>query len=152
VAEHPSPTLGPGEHDEAGGTPGQPVARWAYRTAVSCYLALIALLLLWILWLAPPPVQLIERELPPGSLISPVLLLVVGPLLLPLRGILHRRRYTLAWSTMLILAYFVHGVAYTVGGGVAGWLGMAEVTLVLGYFAATNAYMRLTRAPRTPRE
>jgi uncharacterized membrane protein len=109
-------------------------------------------LLTWIVWLAPPPTQLVERELPPGSLISPVLLVVVGPLLLPLRGILHGRRYTLAWSTMLILAYFVHGVAYTAGGGIAGLLGLIEIGLVLGYFGGANGYLRLTRGPREPRE
>jgi len=119
-----------------------PMARAAYALAVGAYMGLIALLLAWIIWLAPPPT----------ALISPILMIIVGPLLLPLRGILHARRYTLAWSTLLILAYFTHGVAYAVGTGLDVWLGVAEIGLSLTYFAATNAYMRLTRGPREPRE
>jgi len=118
------------------------MARAAYALAVGAYMGLIALLLAWIIWLAPPPT----------ALISPILMIIVGPLLLPLRGILHARRYTLAWSTLLILAYFTHGVAYAVGTGLDVWLGVAEIGLSLTYFAATNAYMRLTRGPREPRE
>lgn len=130
-----------GAHSE-GGPQDHPWARPAYTAAVTSYFALIALLLAWIVWLEPPPT----------SLISPALLIILGPLLIPLRGILHARRYTMAWSTMLILAYFVHGVAYAAGSGPAVWLGVGEIALALIYFSGTNAYLRVTRAPRAPRE
>jgi uncharacterized membrane protein len=122
-------------------TTGWP-ARLAYSTAVTAYIALIALLLAWIIWLAPAPT----------SLISPILLVIVAPLLIPLRGLLHRRRYTLAWSTLLILAYFIHGLVYAAGTGIVVWLGSGETALSLLYFSAINAYLRLTRGPRAPRE
>ena len=110
--------------------------RWrrAHRLAVAVYLGLIGLLLLWLIWLAPPPT----------SLRSPALLLLLGPLLLPLRGILHGRRYTMAWSGMLILLYFLHGVAAVSGGGRAAWLGAAEIALALAYFALAIHCVRLS--------
>lgn len=117
-------------------------ARGAYLVGVGAHTGLIALLLSWIVWLDPPP----------ASLISPAVLVVVGPLLIPFRGLLHARRYTLAWSTLLILAYFIHGIVYALGAGLSVWLGSAEAMLALVYFGAINTYLRATRAPRAPRE
>lgn len=107
--------------------------------AVSAYLALIALLLLWLVWLDPPS----------AALRAPALLLLLGPLLLPLRGLLHGRRYTVAWSTLLILLYFVHGITAVAGGGRAVWLGGAEIVLALSYFGLAIAYVRLSK-PAAP--
>lgn len=59
---------------------------------------LIALCLVWELWLAP---------LRPGG---SYLVLKVIPLLFPLRGVLKGDLYTLQWSAMLILLYFMEGV------------------------------------------
>jgi uncharacterized membrane protein len=61
-------------------------------------LALIALCVIWELFLAPLR--------PGGSL----LVLKVLPLLLPLRGVLKGNLYTLQWAAMLILLYFMEGV------------------------------------------
>ena len=38
------------------------------------------------------------------------LLLTVGPLLLPLAGIIKRNPYTFAWATFIILFYLLHGL------------------------------------------
>lgn len=127
--------------EPADSTPGWP-ARLAFAAALAAYMGLIALLLAWVVWLDPPPT----------ALISPVLLILIGPLLIPLRGLLHARRYTLAWSTLLILAYFIHGILYAAGNGLSVWLGSAEIALSLAYFGAANGYMRLSRARRAPRE
>lgn len=59
------------------------------------YAGLIVLLVVWYGLLAPNLVLL------------GVLLL---PLLLPLRGLLQGQPYTYAWSSFLILLYFIHGV------------------------------------------
>ena len=69
-----------------------------YLGACSSLLALIFLCLAWELWLAPLR--------PGGSWLA----LKALPLLLPLMGILHGRRYTYQWASMLILAYFAEGV------------------------------------------
>lgn len=37
-------------------------------------------------------------------------LLTVGPLLLPLRGILKRQPYTYAWSNFIVMFYLLHGL------------------------------------------
>lgn len=110
-------------------------SRWIHRAAVGCYLALFAHLAAWLLWLDPPPDALM-------SLAAAVLL---APLLLPVRGIIAGRRYTLAWSTMFILLYFVHGVSTAAGPPPGRWLGLAEASLSVAYFALATAYVRLTR-------
>lgn len=64
------------------------------------YFALLILLMLWLTVLAPP------QRVP----VSLALLLLVGPLLFPLRGLLDGRPYTHAWTSFLVLIYFIHGV------------------------------------------
>ncbi len=72
-------------------------SRWL---TLASYFALLGLMMLWQTVLAPP------SQVP----ISIVLLILVGPLLLPLRGLLHGRPYTHAWTCFLVLLYFIHGV------------------------------------------
>jgi uncharacterized membrane protein len=68
-----------------------------WRTvALSGYFGLFGLLLLWFAWLEPP------SRLP----VAWALLLWVGPLLFPVRGLLHSRPYTHAWASFLALFYF----------------------------------------------
>ncbi len=107
-----------------------------HRAAIISLVALIALLMNWVIWLSPPP----------PSLRAPILLVLVTPLVIPLRGVLHARRYTLAWTTLLILFYFSHGVAYAAGDGLSRWLGVTEIVLALAYFAGAAGYLRRTRA------
>ncbi len=109
--------------------------RHMHRAAVALYLALIALLLLWLTLLAPP-----DR-----ALIAPSIAVLVGPLLLPLRGLLHGRRRAIAGSTLLIGLYFAHGVAAAASGGLLVWLGAVEIVLSLGYFLLAILFIRGTR-------
>ena len=107
----------------------------ALRLAASgSLLGLLALCLLWELWLAPLR--------PGGSLLA----LKAAPLALPIAGILNGRRYTYQWSLMLILAYFAEGVARAWSErGASQALAGAEIVLSLVFFAATVAFARLTR-------
>lgn len=116
-------------------------ADWLHGTALASLVALFALLMAWILWLDPAP----ER------LRTPVLLVIIGPLLTPLPGLIRRRRYTIAWSTMLILAYFVHGVLYAAGPPPGRWLGLTEALLAVVYFTTAVTYMKTTRTPTAPK-
>ena len=68
--------------------------------ALSSYVALLILSLLWEGWLAP------ARNVPPGLWLT----LKTAPLLLPLHGLLHSRPYTYAWASMLVLPYFIEGL------------------------------------------
>lgn len=110
--------------------------RRLYLAACASLIALIFLCLAWELRLAPVH--------PGGSWLA----LKCLPLLAPLFGILHGRRYTYQWASLLILLYFAEGaVRATSDGGVSGALAIAEIALSLIFFGAAIAYVRHTRRP-----
>ena len=112
-----------------------------YFSACVSLLALLFVCLAWELWLAPLR--------PGGSWLA----LKALPLLAPLLGILHGRRYTYQWASMLILAYFAEGVTRVFGeGGTMAALAAAEILLALVFFVSAILYARLTRQsqPRPP--
>ena len=105
-----------------------------YLLACISLIALILLCLLWELRLAPIR--------PGGSW----LLLKCVPLLAPLFGVLHGRRYTYQWASMLILLYFMEGlVRVSTEAGVSQWLAASELILALVFFCAAIGYIRLVR-------
>ena len=105
-----------------------------YVGACASLLALIFVCLAWELWLAPLR--------PGGSWMA----LKALPLLAPLLGVLHGRRYTYQWASMLILAYFAEGVARAFGASGAGAaLALVEALLALAFFVSAVFYARLTR-------
>ena len=59
-----------------------------------------------------------------SHLISVVLLLQLGPLMLPLRGLLNGKTYTHAWSIYLAIFYFIMSI----------WYCGAEETLYFGLY------------------
>jgi uncharacterized membrane protein len=110
-----------------------PVARWV---ALVAYLALLALTLVWHAWLAPSvyfPVSL-------------VVLVMAGPLLLPLRGLLHGRPRSHLWAAFLSLLYFTHGVGEAVANPSQRWPALAETVLSLALFFAATLYVRWASA------
>lgn len=109
-------------------------SRTAHFAACLALIALILLCLAWELRLAPLR--------PGGSWLA----LKCLPLLLPLFGILHGRRYTFQWSSLLILAYFVEGlVRATSDPAPSRWLAAGETVLTIVFFAAAVIYLRQTR-------
>jgi len=111
----------------------------AQGAALSGYFGLLGLLLLWNIWLAP------SKHFP----ISMVLIVLVVPLLFPLRGLLHGRSYTYAWSSFLSLFYFALGVADIMtkppeaSGTPERLLGGLEVLFSLMLFVGAITYVRL---------
>ena len=93
---------------------------------------LIGWLVAWEAFVAP---------LKPGSWL---LALKVLPLLLPLRGVIKRDLYTLQWSSMLILIYFVEGVvrAWADASALSRQMALGEIALVLVYFGCALLYLR----------
>ncbi|MDQ2820503.1 MAG: DUF2069 domain-containing protein [Pseudomonadota bacterium] len=100
--------------------------------AIASLVLLIAWLLAWEIVVAPLH--------PGGSLLA----LKALPLLLPLRGVVKRDIYTLQWSAMVILLYFIEGV-------VRGWsdtaplsriMAYGEIVLVCVFFACALLYLR----------
>ena len=108
--------------------------RFFYLSSCISLIVLIFLCLAWELWLAP--IQ------PGGSW----LFLKCLPLLAPLFGILHGRRYTYQWASMLILIYFTEGIVRaTSESGISQWLAAGEIVLSLVFFFSVIGYVRHTR-------
>ncbi|BBP05488.1 membrane protein [Sulfuriferula plumbiphila] len=102
-----------------------------HYTSIASLIALIFLLVAWEGWLAP---------LRPGG---SMLILKVLPLLLPLFGILHGRRYTYQWASMLILIYFTEGVVRAWSDqGASAQLAAGEIILSAIFFFSAIYYAR----------
>ncbi|GHU12956.1 membrane protein [Betaproteobacteria bacterium] len=115
--------------------PGQRPQDWT-RLASVTLVALIALCVLWEGWLAP---------LRPGG---SWLILKGAPLLLAVRGVLHGRRYTSQWLSMLVLLYFAEGVMRAFDPGLIAWLARLEVVLSFILFVAVIGHARSSAPSR----
>jgi len=96
----------------------------------------LAILCVWLLaW------EIVVAPLRPGG---SLLALKALPLLLPLRGVLKRDLYTLQWSSMVILIYFVEGVvrAWSDRLELSRLMALGEALLVVAYFACALLYLR----------
>jgi len=111
-----------------------PGTRFLYALILAGHLGTLILLVAWYSWLAP------SAHFP----VSLVLLVLVLPLFAPLRGLLHRRRYTIAWSCFLALLYFTHGVVEAYVSETTKSLGLLEVLFSSLWFLAGMAYVRIT--------
>lgn len=114
----------------------------ARALALAGFLGLLVLILVWTTWIAPP-------EIVPVSL---ALVVLVLPLLFPLRGMLHGRRYTHAWASLLALAYITLGI--TIGAAAEDRLyGLLMTVASLAWFAGSLLFVKLdarrARAART---
>lgn len=74
-------------------------ADYYHLLALTGFLGLFGLLMLWHTLIAPSP----------NFPVALVLIFSVSPLLLPMRGFLHTRARSCAWMAYLSLAYFIHG-------------------------------------------
>lgn len=77
----------------------------------------------------------------PAKFMSITLLVQVGPLMFPLRGLLHGKLYTHAWSMYLALFYFVVGVWYA-GDVSTRSFGVVFSLLSVLFFIGTMLYTR----------
>jgi uncharacterized membrane protein len=93
--------------------------------------ALIVLCVVWEMWLAP---------LRPGGSWA---VLKALPLLAPLFGMLHGRRYTAQWSSMLVLGYAAEGIVRAWSEqGPARSLALIELALSVVYFVCAVGFAR----------
>jgi uncharacterized membrane protein len=100
--------------------------------AVTSLVVLCVWLLAWEMAVAPLH--------PGGSLLA----LKALPLLVPLRGVIKRDLYTLQWSSMVILVYFIEGVvrAWSDLGEISRMMALGEALLVVAYFACALLFLR----------
>jgi len=108
------------------------VHRVFHTGAVTSLVILCVWLLAWEIVVAPLH--------PGGSLLA----LKALPLLLPLRGVIKRDLYTLQWSSMVILIYFVEGAvrAWSDKSDISRLMALGEVMLVCAYFVFALLYLR----------
>ncbi len=104
-------------------------------SALLGYFGLFFLLMVWIIWLRPE-----ETARLPTSL---SLLLLVGPLMFPLRGMLHGRAYTHAWVSFLALFYLFLGISEAWSGSPQPLLAALEIVFSTLLYLGAMFYARL---------
>lgn len=112
------------------------LARWV--TLVG-YFGLMILLLNWHTWLSPP------TQVPRALL----LIVLLVPLLFPMRGLLHARVYTHAWTSFLSLGYFALGIDIVYTSEVDRTLGVLQIFFSVLLFFGCVYYPRYARMART---
>ena len=72
------------------------------------------------------------------------------PLLVPLSGVLHERRYTYQWTSMLVLAYFAEGSVRAFSEpGLTRVLAIAEISLSCICFSLAILFARTAHSTAT---
>jgi len=113
------------------------------RTALTSYLLLILLSVLWEGWLAPAP------KAPPGFWLTIKALL----LLLPLPGMLRDKPRSYLWASLLVMVYFMEGTMLLYLHRAEGFAlhsvlpyALLETLLTLAFIASAGFYVRAARA------
>lgn len=105
---------------------------YCYIAALTGFFGLFALLMLWNTVLAP------STRFP----VALVLLAVVTPLLLPMRGLLNRKPRSCAWAAYISLIYFLHGTAEAYANAGERLYATIEILLSLMLFFGAALYIR----------
>ena len=95
------------------------------------YFGLVVGIYAWHMWINKTP----------EHAISIMLIVQLGPLMFPLRGLLAGRIYTHAWAMYLAIFYFVVGVWYA-GADEGMWYGMYIIANSMLFFTGTLLYTR----------
>ncbi len=106
-----------------------------YYTALVGYFGLFLLTMLWNTLLAP------SAYFP----ITLVLIFMVTPLLLPLRGLLAAKPKSCAWAAYISLLYFIHGSVEAFANADQRLLAILEVIFSLLLFFGASFYLRLRK-------
>jgi uncharacterized membrane protein len=70
---------------------------------------------------------------------------LVLPLLLPVKGLLHGDRRTYAWATLCIAPCFVYAITEAIANSSMRAIAAAILLASLAHFVALVAYLRVTR-------
>jgi len=107
--------------------------RFAQNLALSGYFSLLILLMINIVWLIP------SRHFP----VALVLIVIAGPLLFPMRGLLNNKTYTYQWASFLSLAYFAHGISEMSAYPEFWYAGLVESITALMMYTGCVMYARI---------
>ncbi len=99
---------------------------------LSGYFALLLLLVLWHGFIYPADKQ-------PWLILA----FIIAPLLFPLKGLLNEKPYTYAWTSFVILLYFMHGVVETWANEEQRLYAIIEVYLSVQIYIGAIYYARL---------
>jgi len=119
--------------------------RYAHWLTLAAYFGLMAFLCAWLIRLDPPT----QFSVGVG------LLVLVMPLTIPMRGLLHGRPKAHFWAAMLCLLYLFHGLVTVIDAAPARLLGAVEILLSLTVIVAGSLYARWTGGvlpPKPPAE
>jgi len=105
-----------------------------YYTALTGFFGLFVLLMLWNTIIAP------SSRFP----VALVLLFTITPLLLPMRGLLNRKKRSCAWAAYISLIYFTHGTAESYVNASERLYASLEILLSLMLFLGTTLYLRFS--------
>ena len=108
--------------------------------ASAAWIGLIVVCVAWEAWLAP---------LRPGGT---WLMAKAVPLLVPLFGLLHGKRYTYQWGCMFVLIYFMEGVVRMNDGNGVALYARLEIALSVVAFVSMVLYARVTAPSRQKAE
>ncbi|MCB1737117.1 MAG: DUF2069 domain-containing protein [Gammaproteobacteria bacterium] len=109
------------------------LARWALLIG---HIGLIGFISAWLIWLSP------SKYFP----VAMGLIFLVGPLLLPVWGVLHEGKRSIAWAIYLSLPYFTLGVGEAFAIPDERAYGLLIVALSLLMFLGAMFTLRLGRA------
>ncbi|MCK5664654.1 MAG: DUF2069 domain-containing protein [Thiotrichaceae bacterium] len=107
--------------------------RFAQNLALSGYFSLLIVLMINVAWLIP------SRHFPTAL----VLIVIAGPLLLPMRGLLNNKTYTYQWASFLSLAYFAHGISEMSAYPAFWYAGLLEVITAVMMYLGCVMYARI---------
>ena len=107
--------------------------RFAQNLALSGYFFLLILLMINIVWLIP------SRHFP----VALVLIVIAGPLLFPMRGLLNNKTYTYQWASFLALPYFAHGISEMSAYPEFWYAGLLESIAALMMYMGCVMYARI---------
>ena len=106
-----------------------------YTLTLVGYFGTMLIILAWYGWLVPP------TKLSPALIIT----LLVLPLFLVLRGLLHARRRAIAWSLFLSFIYFIHGVVEAWSSASARPWAILEIIFSLSWLIGGILFIRANR-------
>jgi len=78
----------------------------------------------------------------------PICVLAVVPLLAPLRGLVHGRRYTYAWATLFAIPYLIFALTELLVNPAARWVASLSLLLVFAWFCTMVLFLRASPARR----
>lgn len=101
--------------------------RLASRTTLGAYVGLVLVLIGWYGITSPSPLALTALLL---------------PLVFPLRGLIQGKPYTYAWTSFLILIYFIHGIVEAWANPATRIWALLEIAFSMGTYTGAVLYAR----------